>query len=649
MTDSHAGTSMLPLSTLAESPTNQRTMFTAAAMAELIASVSKHGVLQPILVRPWPASYSAPVGRLWPQYEIVCGARRFRAAKAAGLESIEASVRVDLTHRLVLEIQMVENLQRQGLHCLEEAAGFQALLDGGYTVERLTADVSKSRGYIYARLKLLELCPDARKALLAETLTASTALLIARLPSRAMQEKALREITAPQWNGDTMSVRKASAHLQSHYMLSLEGAPFPLNDLTLLNGVGSCELCPKRTGNQPADLFDDVSDADVCTDPPCYHAKQAAHLARLASQAREAGREVITGEAAAKIMDYDRPNPGSGRISLDERCYEDADCRTYRELIGEALQEQIVLIESGRRRQLIETVSETQMAQALRDAGFQSAEKKKQEKASGKRKALEDQIARENAYRGALYAAVGKKLSVALEESDAYAISHGFLAAIAQKMLGAMFPDEARKVISWFSSHESTVTRFAEAIQKMTRSDIILLIFEILTVREHDLDVNCTVLPPTHLLRLADDFGIDAAAIRTTIEARENPPTATQAARARGREDEKKTPPTATQAALAHGRDGEKKTPAAAAPGEKPAPPVKYVHPVLGETWSGRGRRPIWVNEWLEAGNTLESLLPAAAEKSIEVENSDRASAAEDQHDAKAIETNETPIEDVRP
>lgn len=80
-----------------------------------------------------------------------------------------------------------------------------------------------------------------------------------------------------------------------------------------------------------------------------------------------------------------------------------------------------------------------------------------------------------------------------------------------------------------------------------------------------------------------------------------------------------------------------------------PAPPVKYVHPVLGETWSGRGRLPIWVNAWLEAGNTLESLLPAAAEKSIEVENSDRASAAEDQHDAKAIETNETPIADVRP
>ena len=137
--------------TLASSPTNPRKTFGPAQMAELVQSVREHGILTPILVRCWPASL-AWTGADMPFFEVVAGERRFRAARVAGLTLMPALVR-DLSDAQVLEIQVIENLQRADLHPLEEADGYQHMMAShGYTADMIAAKIGKSRSYIFGRL-----------------------------------------------------------------------------------------------------------------------------------------------------------------------------------------------------------------------------------------------------------------------------------------------------------------------------------------------------------------------------------------------------------------------------------------------------------------------------------------------------------------
>jgi ParB/RepB/Spo0J family partition protein len=240
-------------------------------------------VLQPIVVRPLAAL------RGLAKYELVAGERRWLASKQAGLAHIQASVRV-LTDEEVLEVQLVENLQRKGLHELEEAEGYDELMKlKKIGAEQLVAMVGKSRSYVYARLKLLALCPEARKSFYAGELDASRALLIARIGHHDTQRQALKDVTKGRYAGDeAMTYREAHRHILDHYMLALKNAPFDIKDPGLLPKAGDCIKCPKRTGNQ-ADLFGDVKNADVCTDPKCFDDKRQAHYAVARGGSRRPG------------------------------------------------------------------------------------------------------------------------------------------------------------------------------------------------------------------------------------------------------------------------------------------------------------------------------------------------------------------------
>lgn len=161
---------------LYESKTNPRIHHDEHAHAELTESVRKLGVLQAILVRPGKAHNS---------FEIVAGHRRFRAAKAAGLETIPANVR-ELTDVEVLEIQLVENLQRNDLHPLDEAEGYRRLMaTKKYDVARIAERTGRSVKYVYDRVKLLQLTPALQKLFRADRITAGHAILLARLPVKA--------------------------------------------------------------------------------------------------------------------------------------------------------------------------------------------------------------------------------------------------------------------------------------------------------------------------------------------------------------------------------------------------------------------------------------------------------------------------------
>ena len=328
-----------PIALIAPSLTNPRKTFDPAKLAELTASIAAMGVHQPVLLRPLPAARIADTAHMKPrpEFELVCGERRYRASCAAKLEKIPAMVR-DLTDDQVLEIQIVENLQRDDLSELEEAEGYEALMKhSSLNAEQVGEKIGKSRTYVYGRLKLLDLCQEARTSLRDRTIDASRALVVARIPDHKLQIKAMKEIVGgetswPSGSTEPMTYRAALQHVQQNYMLNLSSAKFKITDESLLEGAGSCKTCTKRTGHDP-DLFADVKGADVCTDPPCFHKKEEANTARLVEQAKAKGQTVITGKEAAELRGAGYGDKFTGYRRLDDAQDSPTD-QPLRKIIG---------------------------------------------------------------------------------------------------------------------------------------------------------------------------------------------------------------------------------------------------------------------------------------------------------------------------
>ena len=292
----------LALALIAPSLTNPRKNFNPTKLAELAEDIKRRGIDSPITVRPLPGSRLADTDRTV-QYELVCGERRLRASEIAGASTIPAMVRA-LTDTQALEIQLVENLQRDDLTELEEAEGYEALMQHAeLTAEEVGVRIGKSRSYMYGRLKLLDLCSEARVSLRDGTIDASRALLVARIPDHKLQIKAMKEIVAGQGYTtprEPLTYRQALEHVQRNYMLKLGEASFKITSVDLVPNVGSCKTCTKRTGHDP-DLFSDVKGADVCTDPPCFHRKEEAHAHQLVAAAKAKGQTVIAGKEALEL------------------------------------------------------------------------------------------------------------------------------------------------------------------------------------------------------------------------------------------------------------------------------------------------------------------------------------------------------------
>jgi len=315
---------LIRIAVLKPSPTNPRKIF--RRLDELAASMRTAGVLSPILARP-----------IKDAFECVFGERRVRAAKLAGLETIPAIIS-ELTDSEVLQAQIIENNQREDVHPLEEADGYKALLDAEVLdAEELAAKLGKSKGYIYARLKLCTLCDEGREAFLADKLTASVALLIARLPTPELQREALTDLTNYSPDGEPVSYRHAADLLQREYLLRLAVAPFDRRSPTLVSCAGSCTECDKRTGTQ-RELFADLKSADACTDRKCWKSKVAAHQVALLETAKRRGLTILdgrAGERASYSSEYVRPT---------EKCCDDPRHRTYKQLLGKAGPDPVIVV-----------------------------------------------------------------------------------------------------------------------------------------------------------------------------------------------------------------------------------------------------------------------------------------------------------------
>jgi ParB/RepB/Spo0J family partition protein len=326
------------LSLIAPSLTNPRKTFNQVRLQELADNIKASGVHTPVLVRMLPGHRAADTERSV-IYELVAGERRYRASEMAGVDTIPALIR-PLTDDQVLEIQLVENLHRDDLTALEEAEGYEALMEHtGMTAVQVGEKINKSRTYVYNQLKLLDLCSEARVSLRDGSIDPSRALVVARIPDHKLQIKAMKEIvdghgySSPR---EPMTYRQALEHVQRNYMLKLGEAKFKITNAELVPAAGSCKTCTKRTGHDP-DLFSDVKGADVCTDPPCFHKKEEAHAAVLVKEAKDRGQTVIAGKEAKELLTnhYDTKFKGYKRLDSTE---DSPTGQPLRKIIGQQME-----------------------------------------------------------------------------------------------------------------------------------------------------------------------------------------------------------------------------------------------------------------------------------------------------------------------
>lgn len=189
------GSLYLPISQVESCSSQPRKSFDEAALAELAESIRQHGIIQPLTVRKLSSGY----------YQIIAGERRWRAARIAGLREIPVIV-IEADDRKAAELAMIENLQREDLNPMEEAAGFQALIENYHmTQEEAAQRVGKSRSTVTNALRLLGLTPAVRTLVEEGKLSAGHARALLPL-SPALQENAANAVVT-----GGLSVRQTEA------------------------------------------------------------------------------------------------------------------------------------------------------------------------------------------------------------------------------------------------------------------------------------------------------------------------------------------------------------------------------------------------------------------------------------------------------
>lgn len=380
---------IIPLVDLSPSKLNPRKNFDQKSLQELAESIREKGVLQPIMARPLNGGY-----------EIVSGERRYRAACKAGLSELPVIVR-DLDDKSTLEIQVIENLQREDVHPLEEAEGYEQLLKkhGYVSTDDIAVKVGKSKSYVYGRMKLCDLTQKNRKRFYEDKFTPSIALLVARIP-KELQDDAGLYISGdgqPKDNSrgrpnQPLSYKDAKEFIEEDLMMQLKDAPFDTKDPNLFKAAGSCIQCPKRTGNQNL-LFPDIKNKDVCTDTVCYKSKVEANGVKVLNKAKQDGRTIINKTDSKKIFNNDdRPSYDSGFVDISKHTeYKDGKSFQLTDIIKKAKKSieeiaQVAIAPSGKVVQLIPRKS---IPALMKEAGYTKNDGKSD--ADRKRERLERQ------------------------------------------------------------------------------------------------------------------------------------------------------------------------------------------------------------------------------------------------------------------
>ncbi len=244
----------IQLSLISESADNPRGKdFAGPAFNDLVASVKEKGVLVPIIVRPKGKD----------KFEVVAGNRRLRAAKEAGMNEIPARIE-KFSDAEAREIQIIENLQREDVHPIEEGQAYRELVEKShYEIRTIAARVGKSESYVRYRLFLTNLCEKARIVYRQGKFTDGHAVLMAGL-SPNDQLTALKHL-----GGEyrSVTVKEFSEWIKKTFQSPMEFQPW-IGNKELMEIVGSCVECPPNKSS----LFGDFKEGQ-CTDMKCWKRK----------------------------------------------------------------------------------------------------------------------------------------------------------------------------------------------------------------------------------------------------------------------------------------------------------------------------------------------------------------------------------------
>jgi ParB/RepB/Spo0J family partition protein len=579
------------LADLHDSPFQPRTTYLfLQALAENIAAEGR--IHSPLVVRPRrpnPLRDDVTDG-----FEVVFGHRRKRAAELAGLATAPCIVR-DMSDAEVRSAQMSENLQREGMLALEEAAGFRQQIDAdGLSASELARRIGKSPSFVCGRLKLLTLHPTVRTALVDGDIEAESALLVARVGPPALQEKALAAIASANLDSDLKdggrrSYRSVRNLLNERFTLELDKALFDREDATLAPLAGACSSCPKRSGNAPefSDLvyadprkdrygmhvdFVPHKGADVCTDPDCFTAKKEAHLQRQADALRAAGKQVIVGNKARAAIDAQGHVKGAFIAASEVK----AELKPVN-----GMKPQPVTIQDPRGGKTVQAYRRedlqahgVKVAAAKPSQGTAAHYEAERRKRVAEQEANEAKAEAENRMRRAMLAKVREAVA-------ARPRSEFDLRIIAGRLFGAStFRDQQLLAeLHGFKSADD----LGKKLGQLDLPALNLFVLDCALVDELEAHHWNLKQQPENLLVFAAHYGVDLNAVRRDLK--DSSPTPSPAAQAKTKAPTK----TAAGAGKAVGK-------------------VKYRCPDTLMTWSGRGLQPAWLKAALARGKTLAEL-----------------------------------------
>lgn len=278
----------IPLSAIHVDKNQPRKFFDDISLKELTESVKLKGVIQPIMVRANKTGYI-----------LVCGERRVKAANNAGLTEVPAVIRT-LTDEEALEIQFIENIQREDVHPMDEATTFKAMIENKlhpYTIADIAAKINKPEKFVTHRLSLNNLIPELQDEFWKGKFLIGHAVLFSKLPPED-QKVCLKECEEHVYLAGNKalkqykSIEEVKSFISRNIMRVLSSAPFKKDDPTLNPEMGPCTSCPYRSGNNPT-LFDEVKETDRCFKPACFEKKISVHLVRAVKSILEEEPETV--------------------------------------------------------------------------------------------------------------------------------------------------------------------------------------------------------------------------------------------------------------------------------------------------------------------------------------------------------------------
>lgn len=374
------------------SPTNPRRHFEAGPLNELSLNIEEHGVLMPLMVRYVQRADDSRA------YEVVAGERRYRAlglalqrlAEAGQEERYQQLYKVpvivrELTNGQVLALQLIENLQRKDLTPLEEAEGYQRLLDlpgdEAHTPKMIAQKIGIDVQTVLNKLNMLRAPKFMREALELGQCSERHLVIVASIPREDAREKAARKILAGDRFNKPLPVHDSVVMVNDEFRRSLKGVLFSLDDGELLPEAGPCAVCPhfaKHAATMDSELAKELGNGRgqleplTCLLPTCFKAKQEALLKRKQAEAKESAVEltVLKPDEAKRIFNSTRTAEASlayrsGMVKLDEKLgseiyghYNTEKMATWREATEDLLPLGAVIVAKMEDGSLVEIVEE---------------------------------------------------------------------------------------------------------------------------------------------------------------------------------------------------------------------------------------------------------------------------------------------------